>query len=61
MLGHGGKWQPGTGKKVFIMRSLSLSLDPSSFAQELISKPQGNKTKIIKFNWIDFDGLINVI
>ena len=29
---------------------LSLTLDPSSFAQELISKPQGNKTKIIKFN-----------
>ena len=51
MPGHGGKWQPGTGEKIFIMEiSLSLSLEPSSFAQQLISKPQENKTKIIKFN-----------
>ena len=52
---------PELGKKYSLWRSLSLSLEPSSFAQELISKPQENKTKIIKFNWIDFDGLINVI
>ena len=45
MSGHGGKWQPGTGKKVFIMEIPLSLLDPSSFAQELISKHKRIKLK----------------
>ena len=33
----------------------------STGKRELISKSKKNKTKIIKFNWRDFDGLVKVI